>query len=597
MTLSKLSEGDLSFLNVLVDMPLATAADLRWAVRDPTPKGIYARLTRLAGLGLVDSVRLGFLDRRVERYFLTGDAQSEMGLSGATWHQPGCLIRLLERMPALEQLYPAARAVEDMGPLHAWQWFDGASLDAASLFENGWIALLYSGLVRTEKKIEEKFQALGGDLEKLAWGDVRPRPGRLVFVTPDRFGAELVLRVARRYRMEDWVTAWCVEDGSLRGARRSLPSRGWVRQPPYRRDAGWSAWRERVRHSLWSEEGNRDPAVLLRRVRPALRETALGEVAADRLVRRISGELRFLDQTGDAISLLEQARDGLIGNGDASEAAAILGRLIRHLRSPGPAPDAARLLLAVGQHPGLPTSMGRAVLGEGPRGRRAQNALHLLSDWSMLQRWDGGRDTRYRLARARAARLELSRLERTHIDSAWTPVQLDRWDEGGAFEIHEYGVMDLLSKFLAAGCPAANGWRDHEPMGSAGGIVPDGVVHLARSPFGPGWFYIEYERSARGLARIRSKLNGFGSPLRVTDWPVLVVCRDPVRRKTPGKTPEKTPEDRFHQVGEEMGIRMLSTTFGRLAEHGPVGNRECWRIPGYLRMTSSLGPEESPVLG
>ena len=591
MTLSKLPEDDRLVFQTLIDMPLATAADLRWAVRDPTPKGLYARLTRLAGLGLIDSVRLGFLDRKVEHYFITGDAQSEQGLSGATWHQPGYLIRLLERMLALEQLYPAARAVEDMGPFSGWEWFDDASFDAASLFENGWIALFYSGLVRTEKKIEERLHALGGDLEKLAWGDVRPRPGRLVFVTPDRFGAELVLRVARRYRMENWVTARCIEDGSLQGARRSLPSRGWVHQPPYRRDAGWNAWRERVRHSWWSEEGNRDPAVLLRRVRPALRETALGEVAANRLVRRISGELRFLERPGDTIVVLEQARDGLIGNGDASEAAAILGRLIRHLKSPGPAPDAARLLLAVGQHPGLPTSMGRAVLGEGPRGRRTQNTLHRLSDWSMLQRWDGGRDTRYRLAPA--ARLELSRLDRTHIDSAWTPVLLDRWDEGGAFETHEYGVMDLLSRFLAAGCPAANGWRDNEPMGSAGGIVPDGMVYLARSPFGPGWFYIEYERSARGLARIRMKMRGFDSPLRVTDWPVLVVCRDPGRKETPGNT----PEDRFHQVGEEMGIRMLTTTFDRLAEHGPIGNGDCWRIPGYLRMISSLGPDEPPVLG
>ena len=591
MTLSKLSEGDLSFLKILMDTPLATAADFRWAVMDPTPKGIYARLTRLEGLGLIDSVRLGFLNRRVERYFLTGDAQSEMGLSGATWHQPGCLIRLLERIPALEQLYPAAQAIEDMGPLHAWQWFDGASLDAAGLFENGWVALFHSGLVRTERKIEERLHALGGDLERMAWGDVRPHPGRLVFVTLDRFGAELVLRVARRYRMENWVTVRCIEDGSLRGARRSLPSRGWAHQPPYRRDAGWNAWRERARHSLWSEEGNRDPAVLLQRVRPALRETALGEDAADRLVRRISRELRRLEDPGDAIVVLEQARDGLIGNGDASEASAILGRLIRHLKSPGPAPDAARLLLAVGQHPGLPTSMGRAVLGEGPRGRRAQNTLHCLSDWSVLQRWDDGRDTRYRLAPA--ARLELSRLDRTHVDSAWTPVQLDRWDEGGAFETHEYGVMDLLSRFLAAGCPAANGWRDNEPMGFAGGIVPDGVVYLARSPFGPSWFYIEYERSARGLARIWRKMRGFNSPLRVTDWPVLVVCRDPGRRETPGNT----PEDRFHRVGEEMGIRMLTTTIDRLAEHGPISNGDCWRIPEYLRMTSFLGPDEPPVLG
>ena len=591
MTLSKLPEVDQLVLDTLIDMPLATAADLRWAVGDPTPRGIYARLTSLAGLGLIDSVRLGFLGRRVERYFLTDHAQSEMGLSGATWHQPGCLIRLLERIPALEWLCPAARVIEDMGAFVGFQWFDGASCDAVTMLEDGWAALFWSGLVRTERKIEERLQTLGGDLESLAWGgDVRPHPGRLVFVTLDQFGAELVLRVARRYRIEDWVTVWCIEDGSRRGAWRSLPSRGWVHQPPYWRDAGWNAWQERSSRSLWSEEGNRDPVVLLRRVRPALR-TALGKDAADRLVRRISGDLRQLGRPGDAIVVLEQARDGLIGSGDAPEAAAVLGRLVRFIRSPGPASDAARLLLAVGQHPGLPTSMGRAALGEGPRGRRAQNTLHRLTDWSALRRWEDGQDTRYRIAPA--ARLELSRLDRTHIDSAWTPVQLDRWEKGGDFETHEYGVMDLLSRFLAAGCPVANGWRDNEPMGFEGGIVPDGMVYVLQSPFGPVWFYIEYERSARGLARILRKMRGFNSPLRVTDWPVLVVCRDAGRKETPGNT----PEDRFHQVGEEMGIRMLTTTIGRLAEHGPIGNGDCWRIPEYLRRMSFLAPGEPPVLG
>ena len=75
---------------------------------------------------------------------------------------------------------------------------------------------------------------------------------------------------------------------------------------------------------------------------------------------------------------------------------------------------------------------------------------------------------------------------------------------------HEDGVMALFGEFLEAGCQVEPGRRGGDDLGQRrGGIVPDGIVYLARGPYGPGWYYIEYERSARGKARAKRKLTGY----------------------------------------------------------------------------------------
>ena len=128
--------------------------------------------------------------------------------------------------------------------------------------------------------------------------------------------------------------------------------------------------------------------------------------------------------------------------------------------------------------------------------------------------------------------------------------------------------MSFIGHFLAVGLPAAAGWRSWEHLGGSGGISPDGLVFMERSPFGPTWAYFEYERSARGEGRIRRKLNGYGSDRRGDDWPTLVVCwNEPVEKV-------------FQEVGVAGGIPMLTTTIDRLAEYGPLDNEGCWSMRG-----------------
>ena len=121
MTLSNLDDEHLGVLHAIRDMPLAIAADIRWAVHDPTEKGVYTRLRRLKHEQLIDSVRLGFPDSRVKRFFLTEEGQTDLQVAGATWHQPGCLTRLLRRIPAVQWLYPAAAGITDLGRFVSFQ--------------------------------------------------------------------------------------------------------------------------------------------------------------------------------------------------------------------------------------------------------------------------------------------------------------------------------------------------------------------------------------------------------------------------------------------------------------------------------------------
>ena len=131
---------------------------------------------------------------------------------------------------------------------------------------------------------------------------------------------------------------------------------------------------------------------------------------------------------------------------------------------------------------------------------------------------------------------------------------------------HEDGVMRLMGEFALAKCPVAAGWRSWEHLGSSGGIAPDGMVYLSESPFGPGWCYVEYERSARRRARIAKKLRGYGSERRQDRFPLLLVCWD----------------DQAEQLfSEEAGsLPVLTTTMARLKQFGATKNIHCWSMSG-----------------
>ena len=214
----------------------------------------------------------------------------------------------------------AAAALRGLGPNPFFQWVDEVAFDAAVHYRDGWAAFIWVGVLRSEAGIAERIERLGRDFIALAHGHPQPRPSQVCCVVPDRWQAEMVARVARRYQMEDWISTWCIADDSWHGAVGYLESTGWVHQPPYRRDLTPPKWQNNLRNSQWSEEANRDPGALLGRVRPAILEALGDKDAGDRLVRRARGAIRKAASPQEAADRLRRFTAGLKDRGEAAGA-------------------------------------------------------------------------------------------------------------------------------------------------------------------------------------------------------------------------------------------------------------------------------------
>ena len=570
-------------VGVLLLLPLASDAELAAFIRRPT-KTVSRALRTLRDQGIVASALLGCLQSPVERWWWTSPTRSELFPLGTDWHQPGCRARLLERFSSVEHLYTAAGLIQDLGPFREWQWFDGVSLDAAVRYDNGWAALFWVGLLRSESRLAELIDALGGDLESLAQGDPHPRPSLLCCVVLREWQVEMVLRVARRFGIENWVRVWCAKDNTWHGTTNHLNSRGWIRQAAYRRTMSEKLWETRLTNSLWARAYLRDPVRLLSRIKKAIMATAHGDDAVARLAA-VHEDL--LELYGDKATRAAMTPSEMILNNDGlraavtiimsvardieqgrpgDEAAAILRRTASFLETPARYKHLGHLLLLSVEFSGLTVAMGQVALGESRNDRRVQHTAALLRDFGQIASWKDGIKSRFRVSRE--ASNELAAMDRTNPKDAWTRLEIDRWNNPEKVAKHEYGVLDLVAEFVAAGRPVAPGWPIGENLGDEGGIKPDAAVYLPSGPFGAGWYYIEYELSARSFKRIQGKLRGYHSNRRSDDWPLLVVCAT------------ERAEKHFRQAAFENNIDIATTTVARLSKLGAVGNTGCWMLGG-----------------
>ena len=553
-------------LDLILAMPLAAAGDIA-LVSAASATQVDDALEELREKEWVESTTLGWLLKEpVERFYLTEEALEAMGLSSGTWHQPGALIRLLERAPAVEWFYPAASHFQSLGPVLDFQWVDDVGFDAVVEYQEGWIILLWIGLFRSESAVAERFERIGGDLCDLAVSDSLPRPGQVCCVVPDRFQVELVLRVVRRLHMEDWVSIWCISDDTWYGAEEVLPSGGLAYQWVYRRDGKPGSLEGALHRSQWSRTGNRTVTALLARVQPAVRDAVGDRHEAHRLMRDARRAVSKTDDPREASRMLEEFARSLAEQDANPGAAEILARVAASVRSPGIMADAAILLRAVAEWPGIPTTTASAILGENPRGRRAQRWLIRLADYGLVRRWRDGRDVRYRVTWK--GMVILAKMDRTTAGRVWQRIRMDRWDNLDGFQIHEYGLLEVVEQFIAGGCPVFAGWREWDVLGHDGQVDPDAIVLVHRSPFGPGPSYLEYERSADRPSKTGGKLTGYDSPQRQNSWPVLFVCST------------ERMERHFSRIGQERGISLLTTTEKRIRAYGPLTNPLCWRRNG-----------------
>ena len=448
---------------------------------------VYPAVRELRDAGLVASARLGASGHPAERLWLTQKALEDTEAPTPNWHEEWGRCRLLERLPLATSFYRVAGSVKEMGRMLDFRWLSGMSMDAAVRYECGWAAILWSGLLESENHLLARLQALGPDLEDHTDHSVShetPWPGLICFVVHDQWQKELVLRAARRYRLQDRVALWCVADDTRSGAMHPGESRGWVHQIIEPRDLGGWPWEDRVRDSIFSMDGR----------------------------GRVLGTLDSVVQwPGLPTGMVELA------TGEAD---------------PKTAQRRCRALAA------------RGLIGSERIGLRNHHYIK-SSGFHILARRDGVSNTRSDMRKHRPP-----------------------WMKRRASQAHEDGVMSLMSEFMAADIPVAAGWRSWEHLGGHGGISPDGMVLLEQGPYGHGWHYVEYERSARARYRAQRKLRGYSSRRRQDDWPVLLVVWN------------DRAEQYFWEVGRQNQLVMLTATIGRLAAHHALGNWDCWKMYG-----------------
>ena len=469
--------GDAEMVLVhLADRPLASTEDCVASMDLPAPR-VRDALRELKHRVLSESTLLGWTRPRVERIYLPEKGIRRLGISLPTWHDEGNLSHILQRLPLAENFYLAAGAVEGLGAIKRFQWISGRSLDAAVDYQDGWVAILWSGLLESESGISARLENLGQDLLDLVSTGEVPFPAKLLFVVEDWLQRCLVQRAVRHLPMADvLVDIWCIDDGDCPRIEATLRSRGRISQPvPARRVGNWP-WAARVESSPWSMDGN----------------LALG-----------------------------------------------------------------RALSTVAQFAEARTELVKQIFQESGTGRGAQRSLTRLLNRRLVTRRRDGRSYLYRPSSAGYNLLALR-------DGVSAPNTAS--DDGHAerqsrdLQRHEDGWRSLIGLWAAAGAFVASGERSWEDMGTRGGIYPDGVAYLSTT-FGLSPCYVEYERSALGKTRITEKLNGYMSKFRQDWWPVLAVCYN------------DSAERIFHDVGRQYGLRMLTTTIGRLGEEGPW---RCW---------------------
>ena len=236
-----------------------------------------------------------------------------------------------------------------------------------------------------------------------------------------------------------------------------------------------------------------------------------------------------------------------------------------------------RVFRTIAEYPGITRGLVQRMMGEAREGASTKrcirtlirlNLVEELSDRDIDDRHKSASATKRWLCQSRTGIDRLARMERGTATAYRKAALAQSWIRKPGRKEHELGIVQAMANFRWAGLNTAAGWRYYDGKGPRGAVVPDGMVQLNRSPYGPGWAFLEYERSARSPSTIRPKIKNYWIPTRRMDRTLLVVCWN------------DTAEANFHEIAGEVDTKMLTATIPRLEEHGPLGHFECWSLYG-----------------
>ena len=435
-----LSDSDRRTLDGLDRFTLGSSRD-HADLCDDDYNSTHRTLQSLQERNLVGGMDAGYSQRRQRRYWSVDHSAGKAADPPEPKH-PGLVHALLTRITMLESVYLVIREALMMEPqrrLLDFQWRFDAAADAIARFNDGWMMFVWSGIWQSQRMLVEKLEQLGSNLRAGRHYDRTPLPGRICFVVPDAWQAELVRRVVATSSLADRSLVYDAGSGLIEGDYDLSKSR---ELPP------------RAGTSRWSRRPDR----------------------LDILMRRL------MESKGSRALI--------------------------------------RTLSTVEQWPGVP----KAPLGifTGLNGKTIKGSLTHLTDLGLIWQVPHGGYAADHAWLSIAARR----------DRVWSgrPKQKFGRDKvldypAGRIANHEIGLVNLVSRFAAAGCSVAPGWRFRDVMGKAGQLTPDAMIFVEKSLFGPTWFYLEYELSAQGPSRFSTKFRASRSHLRSDDFPVLWVVK------------------------------------------------------------------------
>ena len=511
-------------LRLGASLSLGSTADYA-LVSGKDPQNLYAPIRSLTDwraapsdeAGLLQSHVMGATKSRAARHWLPEQSRNLMDAVRPDWHAEFLRAQLLERLPLVENVYPAMAELQDaLGTLRDNRWSQSQSHDWITRLEKGWVVGFYSGVLEKVAHLVERFNNYNAELfddiaipqyprfagqgfspELVEYTRVhRPRahPSMVVIFVPDLWQVELVSRAVRRSLGPTPVQIRCIATGQTYGDTTPGPSCDDVPQVARPRDMGGWSWEDRLRSSLWAD---------------------------------------------------------------------------------GHVPRAFDLLHLAAQWPGQRPEFARILLGLGDESQEAHRSLRLLYQRGYMSRTGSVIDPMYWMNN-RALDI-LAKLDRVSFGDIHGGV-LNR-HRGKILTTHDAEAMEIVARWAALGAPVAPGYREYHVWGG-GAIDPDAMIYLSESPYGPGWKYMEHERSARRRFRLADKLGHYTSDRRRNRWPLLLSLWD----------------DEAERIAQEfaapLGCPLLTTTMERLRSGAPI--QECWQMYG---LPVRLGFEEVHVDG
>ena len=195
----KLTKADLSVLRGVCEMPLVSAKQLA-AIQGVVFSTVWRRLVHLEALGQVHSEVMGAMLAPALRYCLAPGGAVHFTEPETYFHFSRMINRLGSFLPAVEWHYqcePLVAQETNLGDFRSFQWRFREGVDAFIHYDNGTVAMFWSGPWQTK-------EAFGERLNKLAQStrEIEGWPAALCVVASDLWQARRMLDVLSAYGLQ-----------------------------------------------------------------------------------------------------------------------------------------------------------------------------------------------------------------------------------------------------------------------------------------------------------------------------------------------------------------------------------------------------------